>query len=330
MRILPIIFYLLFVLPANAQQSNFVSVLGGDLYKVDVTNCAATYVGATGQTFNDIAFTTDGRLWGIAIGDLYRIDTTTGNATLITATNSGAVSLAGLNDSVLLAEYQMNLYALDVRFGTSSFLGTIGYQAAGDLTFYDNDIYLTTADHKLVRIVMNQSFTAITSVTVVNAPSNPLPLFEGVVTVPVPNDYNLLVGYAAGNAYRICPNDGTYELICNNLVPVSILSAAAPRLPVQNPLPASCALTGIPAQTQTSGLHLWPNPFTEYVTLQAEQELFDALLQIRNLQGQVVQVMQPVSGKSVTIPRNNLAAGMYFLEVKMPGKAITTLRLVVA
>lgn len=329
MRSLTIACFFLFTPLSYAQQSNFVTVLGGDLYKLDIANCTATLVGATGQTFNDIAFTTDGRLWGIAIGDLYRIDTTTGNATLVTTTSSGAVSLVGLNDSVLLAEYQMNLYAVDVDFGTSSFLGTIGYQAAGDLSWYDNALYLTTVDQKLVRIVMNSTFTAIVSVSVVNAVSNPIPFIEGMVTISVPNDYNFLVGYSAGTAYRICPNDGTFELLCNNLTPNSILAGAAFRLPVQNPQPLACPLLAVNVYPQNNGLHLSPNPFTESVTLQSETELRNAELRICNMQGEVVQRILAVAGKSVTIPRNALPAGIYFLQVSRSDKALATLRLVV-
>ncbi len=190
--------------PAFSQQPVFATIGGGDLYSFDLAKCKRHFIGVTGYGFGDIAFTPNGRLWGIEGGMLYNIDTATANSTLIGNTEIGAVTLLGLNDTTLLAEFGDNLYSINVNTAASTYIDTIGYQAAGDLTWYDDDLYLLTP---LVKITMNSTYTDILSVTLIN---DTVPTCEGAVTASFTGDFNSIVGFNGDNAIKICQLDGSH------------------------------------------------------------------------------------------------------------------------
>ncbi|HYV91993.1 MAG TPA: T9SS type A sorting domain-containing protein [Chitinophagales bacterium] len=194
-----------------SQQPIFATISGGDLYSFDLTNCTRHSIGSTGQGFGDIAFIPDGRLWGIIGGQLYQIDTATAIATLVGNTGVGSITLVGLNDSTLLAEFGMNLYGINTNNATSYYIDHIGYGASGDLTWYDDDLYMTTP---VIKIVLNNTNTAILSVTNLNSS---VPTCKGAVTASFVGDYNSIVGFNGPNLYKICQIDGSYEMLCPSL-----------------------------------------------------------------------------------------------------------------
>ncbi|MBL7891751.1 MAG: gliding motility-associated C-terminal domain-containing protein [Bacteroidia bacterium] len=235
------ILLLTFYLQGYSQQPIFVTIAGGDLYKLNLSNCSSKFIGSTGQGFGDIAFTPNGKLWGIVGGELYHIDTTNANATSIGNTGVGAVSLVGLNDTTLLAEYGDKLYGINTIHATSYYIDTIGYQAAGDLTWYDNDLYMTTGG-QLIKMVLNSTYTAILSVDSINSLSNQIPTCEGAATASFVCGYNSIIGFNADNVYKICQIDGTFQMLCPSIVMGGIPGGASIRLPVQIPQPTTCLL----------------------------------------------------------------------------------------
>jgi len=91
----------LFVIVGNGNNPNY------DLYSVDIYNCTKQLKGSTGHPIADIAFTPDGRLWGISGSELYRIDTSNASITLVVNHVGGfpnSKSLVELNDSILLID----------------------------------------------------------------------------------------------------------------------------------------------------------------------------------------------------------------------------------
>ena len=72
-RIFTIGLFLLISLNVSSQKRIFATISGGDLYSIDLVNCNKYFVGATGVGFGDIAFTTNGLLWGISNGQLFKI-----------------------------------------------------------------------------------------------------------------------------------------------------------------------------------------------------------------------------------------------------------------
>jgi hypothetical protein len=297
-----------------SQQRIFATIAGGDLYSFNLTNCTRHFIGSTGQGFGDIAFTPDGRLWGIVGGQLYKIDTATANVTLVGNTGIGAVSLVDLNDSILLAEFGMKLYGINNNNATSYYIGNIGYQAAGDLTWYDNDLYMTTSA-QLIKMVLNNTNTAILSVDTVNSLSNPIPICEGAATASFVGDYNSIIGFNGPNIYKICQINGSYSMLCPSLNIGGTPGAASIRLATQDPQPTTCNIPNSVVNNTSlkTGFEVFPNPATTLLTITttttqpAEIILYDIASR---------KMMQEKFIGSATLNIENLAKGVYLYEVK--------------
>jgi hypothetical protein len=217
-----IILFLAVTVKGFAQQEIFITVTGGDLYSVKLPFCAAFFIGSTGVGFADIARTPDGRLWGIGNSQLYQIDPLTARAVPVGYTSLNNVSLVDLNDSVLLTESNKQLYGIRVSDASAYLIGNIGYQASGDLTWYDRDLYMTSGDGYLVKIVLSDDYSSVVSSAPVNSAANLIPTCEGAVTASFPGQYNAILGFSGSAVYKICPVDGSFELLCSSIAPADI------------------------------------------------------------------------------------------------------------
>jgi hypothetical protein len=208
------IFILCLGVKGLSQQPVFING-GAEIYSVNVNDCTYRFVGKSiGPQFNDIAFTPDGKLWGISGGELFQIDTANAVATFIgNSIAADGVSLVALNDSILLGEDLDSLWGINIRTSQNYNMGYIGYAAAGDLSWLGNDLY-TTSYNQLIKIVLNSNFSAILISTPVNSIDNPIPLCDGLATVSV-NGQASLIGFCQGGTYNISPIDGTFQLICD-------------------------------------------------------------------------------------------------------------------
>lgn len=210
MRIFSIFFLLLISSTSISQERLFITISGGDLYSIDAANCHKYFIGSTGLGFGDIAFTSNGLLWGIYQNQLFKIDTADASTTLIGDTGIGAVSLVGMNDSILLAESQNKLYGINTNNATSYLIGEIGYQAAGDLVLIDKDLYMVTP---LIKIELNNAFTEILKISPI---SLTLPVCEGAAIFD--GNYISIIGFNGSGLIQICQSDGSYHTICPNIV----------------------------------------------------------------------------------------------------------------
>src|SRR5262249_20796009 len=156
----------------------------------------------------------DGQLWGIAGGNLYHIDTANANATLVGNTGIGGVSLVALNDTTLLIEGNSILYGINVNTASSYYIDTIGYSASGDLTWYDDDLFMVTSGVQIIKIVLNNTYSSIVSVTPIGSA---VPTCEGAVTASFIGNYNSIVGFNGSNLIKICQLDGSYQMLCPSL-----------------------------------------------------------------------------------------------------------------
>ena len=306
---LVLILFLFICSKTFSQQPIFATISGGDLYSFDLVNCTRHFIGSTGQGFGDIAFTPDGRLWGIVGGQLYQIDTATANVALIGNTGIGSITLVGLNDSTLLAEFGMKLYGINTNNATSYYIDTIGYGASGDLTWYDNDLYITTP---IVKIVLNSTNTAILSVTPI---SSSVPTCEGAVTASFAGNYNSIVGFNGPNLYKICQIDGSYQMLCPALNIGGTPGAASIRLATQIPQPTVCnnpnsvEIVGAPE----SNFEISPNPATSVFNIQTNYyQKFN--FNIYNSLGQLVMKGNSESG-FIAVYIDHLTNGIYSIEV---------------
>jgi len=73
----------------------------------------------------------------------------------------------------------------------------------------------------------------------------------------------------------------------------------------------------------------FPNPFSAQTTLQTDNLLHNATLTIYNSFGQTVKQIKNISGPTVTLFRDNLPSGLYFIRLTQDNKIITTDKLVI-
>jgi gliding motility-associated-like protein len=220
-------------------QKILVNLRNGDFHSIDVTNCKSTLLGNAGLDFKDIAFTPDGRLWGVSEGKLYQIDTLTYTTKYIGDTGfSSVTSLVDLDDTTLIVDNVFKIYKVNVNTASTTYIGDIDHQyiATGDLTWYINDLYMSCAKfsnqhHYLIRMTLNASHTTIIHFEEIN--KKKLPIFYGLVTVSLTNESPIL-GFYSGDIYKICHEDGSHKQICSLPLPQGadgVWGAAAMKLP---------------------------------------------------------------------------------------------------
>jgi len=74
---------------------------------------------------------------------------------------------------------------------------------------------------------------------------------------------------------------------------------------------------------------LFPNPFSAQTTLQTDILLNNATLTIYNCFEQTVKQIKNISGHTITMQRDNLASGLYFIHVTEDNKVIMANKLVI-
>ena len=118
------------------------------LWRLDVELCINEFVVEVEVTnANDIAFHPDGTLYGLdGSGSLFTIDTITGDTNLVyefsgqlfeamTCSKAGILYVSGRDGE---------LWTFDPSTGVATLLGTLPYEYAGDLTFIEADLYMTS------------------------------------------------------------------------------------------------------------------------------------------------------------------------------------------
>lgn len=77
----------------------------------------------------------------------------------------------------------------------------------------------------------------------------------------------------------------------------------------------------------TEHVKVYPNPFSTSTTLQTETPLNNATFTLYNSYGQIVKQVTNINGQSVTIFRDNLSSGLYFMRLTEDSKLITSKKL---
>lgn len=105
---------------------------------------------------SDIAFHPDGTLYGINPGGvLFTIDTLTGDTNFVIDLDGllfGAMTCS--KDGILyLADRNGEFWTYDPATGIATLLGNVGFQFAGDLTFFEGKLYMTSVNQDLIILV---------------------------------------------------------------------------------------------------------------------------------------------------------------------------------
>jgi hypothetical protein len=78
--------------------------------------------------------------------------------------------------------------------------------------------------------------------------------------------------------------------------------------------------TGIEEDSFSEDIKIFPNPFSEYVSLRSNEPLRNTTITLTDVFGKTEKVLGKVNGNSITIYRENLAAGIYFLQLSQNNK----------
>lgn len=97
----------------------------------------------------------------------------------------------------------------------------------------------------------------------------------------------------------------------------------------QQPLASSS--TGSIENSKDNGLSLnvFPNPFSVKTTIVSSKELKNANVSIFNFCGQEVGFLENVNGKTITINRDKLPNGLYFIQLTQDNKLLATEKLII-
>ncbi len=179
----------------------------GKIGKVDVATGKVTLVGDAGVVLTDIAFDTEGNLFGVSFDTFYRIDMATGAATAI-----GSLGPAGINALVFSTTgiaYAMgnggdDLYKINKKTGAATSIGRVRHGGSlGDLAFHDGRLYLATSTGRLVRVKLSP--VGGTSVG---------PFGVAGVFGLAHGDDGVLYAVAGTSVYSVEPGDGHGHLRC--------------------------------------------------------------------------------------------------------------------
>lgn len=77
------------------------------------------------------------------------------------------------------------------------------------------------------------------------------------------------------------------------------------------------------------GIDIFPNPFSLQTSLHADKALSNATLIIYNSTGQAVKQFNNISGQDITIYREELTHGLYYIQLAIENKIISTKKLIV-
>lgn len=84
-----------------------------------------------------------------------------------------------------------------------------------------------------------------------------------------------------------------------------------------------------PTLATTDNLNIYPNPFTSQTILRTDKVLKDATLTLYNALGQQVRQVNNISGQTLTLHRDNLTSGLYYLQLTQDNQTIATDKLVI-
>lgn len=154
----------------HSQQTLYINTSASELVVIDPASCEATIVGNTSTVLQDIAFTPNGRLWGVYGNSLYEIDPANASTTFVgTMTGLSTNSLVAWNNDTLIGDYYGWLWGVRVSDGYAWQIDSIGIGSSGDLTWFNGDLYMTTFAPDLARISVNSNLTAVTSIDHIGA-----------------------------------------------------------------------------------------------------------------------------------------------------------------
>ncbi|NBC09337.1 MAG: T9SS type B sorting domain-containing protein [Bacteroidetes bacterium] len=183
-------------------QTFYILTQGNRLSTINMETCDKTFITTinTPNTLTDIAFTPDGKLWGVnGQGQVYEIVPANGNTSFEGLVNEGnpdfITSLVGGEDGLLYsAGGGGNIYAFNPEDGTGIYLGNAGYGASGDLTFANGQLVMAAYGNQMVTVDLEN-------------PSNSTPLLSFSTSSPVFGVVTIVEGCDESYTYASSSDD---------------------------------------------------------------------------------------------------------------------------
>jgi hypothetical protein len=301
---------MLILLSNSTKAQNRVFVCAGSkLFSVDAENCIADFKGSS-TYFSDIAFTTDGRLWGInQYGSIYKIDTLNADTTFMFKTDLYSSSLEGLNESNLLAISGESLYKIDLISGNTLNLGYIGYTPSGDMTWYDDYLYLNASS--LMRIHLDTLSLKVNEVKKVGWHSYKGLDGYGLAVDKFIDSTKVMLVFDKYDMYAVCQIDGSTRLKCTKLIDMWASGAAHLRYAKQDPIPEICYQVLNP----TEDIQFFINHLNKVITIYSSEEFSNLDISLFSMSGQKIRNYSKLSGTEFSFNIDNIAHGLYILKI---------------
>jgi len=81
--------------------------------------------------------------------------------------------------------------------------------------------------------------------------------------------------------------------------------------------------------TADNFVNIYPNPFSSQTTLQTDNLFKNATLTVYNSYGQTVKQIKNISGQTITLFRDNIPSGLYFLRLTQDNKTFSADKLII-
>lgn len=125
----------------------------GELATVELNTNTVTVIGSMGIIMLDIAWSPSGELWGVDDSSrLYKIDPNNAQARMIGNLGGFVNALTFNQDGTLYAAGGNSLYTVNTITGAVTLMGNLPVSSGGDLTFVNNELYLSTTNSELYKV----------------------------------------------------------------------------------------------------------------------------------------------------------------------------------
>ena len=213
---------------AFAQQEVYVN-LGPYIGLLDPATCSFIPVAELDVGFSDIALTPNGELYGIGSGRIHRVDLAEAEVEMVVQLPQplGGVSLVALDNEHLLFESWDSLFVARVDGTDVHSLGYIGYEASGDLTWFNGDLYMAAGWDALIHIVLNDDRTQVLYADPIGVMATTYGEVYGVVTIPgICGAAYQMIAFDVWDVYLVDPYNASTSLLCAQAFPYGVAGAA--------------------------------------------------------------------------------------------------------
>jgi hypothetical protein len=284
------------------------------LLKLDVRTCDTTFIGSLPSIFGDIALTPDGKLYGLSLAmsrNLYEIDTSNASIHLIAALNfAGSNSLVSDSAGNLLTVSQDSVYQINRFTGQIFSLGYFGaYASAGDLTFYQDTLYLTAIGNLLIKIILHPvvSSQLVGTMSATN--------IYGINTICLNGSETMIAsgGDNRGSSlYTVNPTNALLTLLCDTITHHTLIYGATSQRDFIT-REGCFVLNGINVPSTDDNLNIFPNPVTDILNISYNNA---ELIVITIFDVASKQLLCKMFMNSVSLNIENLSAGVYLFQIE--------------